>query len=306
MKWGRRAQRDQHTFGEYAQHYLDNAEIAFSTRNSYRDAINIYWLPTLHHRPLASVDFAELREIDLSIDWPSAKTRENALIPLRQIFKAALEDQLISVNPAIGFRRRRHQKPEPDPFTESEVATLLRWLDETPAGLYFRLAFGTGARTGELLALNWKDFDGETVSISKSIVRGREKASTKTYRARRVVLPSDLCCLLENQRQPSGSIVANQYGRRYQSGYHLNRWLRQASSKLGIRERSGPYPWRHTYASTGLSRGLPPAFLAKQLGHNVNVLLSTYGRWLPSDGDKALVEKLTQSWRLAEEREIRR
>ena len=146
----------------------------------------------------------------------------------------------------------------------------------------------------------WEDYDGESIQIEKSIVRGHEKSSTKTYRARRVLLATDLCELLDRKNRQTGPLVTNQYGRRYQSGYHLNRWLRRGCSALGIRERGGPYPWRHTYASTGLSRGLPPAFLARQLGHHVNVLLSTYGRWLPSEGDKALVEKLASSWQIAE------
>jgi integrase len=38
--------------------------------------------------------------------------------------------------------------------------------------------------------------------------------------------------------------------------------------------------------------GMNPAFIAQQLGHSVQMLLSTYARWLNSSGDRGEMEKL--------------
>jgi integrase len=38
--------------------------------------------------------------------------------------------------------------------------------------------------------------------------------------------------------------------------------------------------------------GLNPAFIAQQLGHSVQMLLSTYARWINSSSDWSEMEKL--------------
>lgn len=61
--------------------------------------------------------------------------------------------------------------------------------------------------------------------------------------------------------------------------------------KLGIRQRR-MYDTRHTYATMCLMSGMNPAFIAAQLGHSVQVLLSTYAKWINSPSDWAELEKL--------------
>lgn len=49
---------------------------------------------------------------------------------------------------------------------------------------------------------------------------------------------------------------------------------------------------RHTYATMCLMAGMNPAFIANQLGHSVQMLLSTYARWLNSTSDWTELQKL--------------
>ena len=63
----------------------------------------------------------------------------------------------------------------------------------------------------------------------------------------------------------------------------LNKKLREAHAKIGVRHRSGPYPWRHTYASIGLTCGADPAWLADQLGHSLQMFYNTYSKWIKSE-----------------------
>lgn len=51
--------------------------------------------------------------------------------------------------------------------------------------------------------------------------------------------------------------------------------------ELRIRYRPS-YNCRHTYATIAAMSGLNPAFIAQQLGHSVQLLLSTYARWINS------------------------
>jgi len=283
-------------FEQLAQAYLDALTVALSTRNSYRDALNIYW-SGLAGRDIASITTTELIALDDAIAWPSEKTRANALIPLRKCFDHAVSRGWIRDNPARALRQGKRRSGSPDPYSTQERDALLAWLDGTLAGPYFRLAFGTGARTGELLALQWEDYDGESLFIHRARVRGKVKG-TKTDTPRRVLLLPEARGILKRMARPihGGSIFRNQYGRPYQSGYHLNQWFRRAHKATGVRYRTGPYPWRHTYASLALSSGVRPSLVAAQLGHRVDVLLTVYGKYVPRHDDMAELSKMGALW----------
>lgn len=57
----------------------------------------------------------------------------------------------------------------------------------------------------------------------------------------------------------------------------LHHQWRPTLKALGIRYRP-PYNARHTYATMCLMAGMAPAFIAKQLGNSVQILLSRYAR----------------------------
>ncbi len=281
-------------FEAVAQEYLDNLEVAHSTRKSYRESLNIYW-HGLKGRDIAGISTQDLIALDDAIEWPSQKTRSNALIPLRRVFEYARSRGWVSGNP-VAMKAGKRTEGTPDPYTEEERHKLLNWLDGTLAGPYFRIAFGTGARTGELLALTWEDFDGASLWVNRSRVRGRLKG-TKTGKPRRVILLPDVITAINSIPRPihGGPIFRNQYDRPYQSGYHLNQWFRRAHKATGVRYRSGPYPWRHTYASHALSSGVRPVLVAAQLGHRVDVLLTRYSRYIPRDDDLRELQKMGTS-----------
>lgn len=285
-----------YSFKEVAQMYLDGLEVEHSTRNSYRDALNIHWAP-LGSRDIAEITAQELIALDDAKAWSTRKTRKNALTPLRGVFNFAIARGWILANPAMALKAGKTKKAEPDPYTIDERDRILEWLDGTLAGPYYRIAFGTGMRTGELLSLTWEDFDGQSLHVARSRVRGRLKG-TKTDKPRRVLLLPEVRTVLESMVRPihGGPIFRNQYGRPYQSGYHLNRWFRRAHDETGIRYRESPYPWRHTYASLALSSGVKPILVATQLGHRLDVLLGVYGKYLPRDDDMAELMKMGAEW----------
>jgi integrase len=67
-----------------------------------------------------------------------------------------------------------------------------------------------------------------------------------------------------------------------------------ALTALSIRERR-QYDTRHTYATMCLMAGMNPTFIANQLGHSVEMLLSTYAKWISSSSDWRELEKLPAS-----------
>jgi integrase len=111
-------------------------------------------------------------------DWAkkqtlSGKTINDIRSILYQIFKEAFLDDVINVNPIEKTRRSKVIQKEPEPFSENEMNKILSALEE-PYRQYFQLAFFTGMRTGELLALRWEDVDFKTkkIHVRKSISHG--------------------------------------------------------------------------------------------------------------------------------------
>ncbi|WP_224795714.1 hypothetical protein [Pseudomonas fluorescens] len=70
--------------------------------------------------------------------------------------------------------------------------------------------------------------------------------------------------------------------------------VQAALSELKVRARR-PYTCRHTYATMCLMAGMNPGFIANQLSHSVQMLLSTYTRWINSSEDWIELGKLEQS-----------
>lgn len=295
------AQTDSATFKEMAQAYLDQYGGAASTRTLYRQHLEIYW-SALARREVGTISRQDVLALDDSILWPSEKTRNNALTPLKGVFDHALSRGYVDHNPAHSLRARKREMPVVDPYTAEERDALLSALAETPAQFYFQVAFGTGARTGELLALSWDDYDGDSLWVERARVRKKLKG-TKTGKSRRVLLLPETVAVIEAQPRPiqGGPMFQTQYGKGYQSGTELNQFFRHAHAATGVRlrvDRTGKpakYPWRHTYASLALAAGVRPSLIAAQLGHRLDVLLSTYAKYIPRDDDAAELAKMTKS-----------
>jgi integrase len=134
---------------------------------------------------------------------------------------------------------------------------------------------------------------------------GEIAGRTKTGRDRYVLLndraihPLQLAKTYVERRQQGASRIKNtpyvfpsskgQEHVKETSNVH-HQW-RPTLAALGVRYRP-PYNCRHTYATICLMSGLNPAFIAQQLGHSVQMLLSTYARWLNSSSDWGELKKL--------------
>lgn len=92
----------------------------------------------------------------------------------------------------------------------------------------------------------------------------------------------------DNLEHRPGTHWSESFDDRDGSGRHL----RDADvPEPSIRYRR-PYNCSHTYETICVISGLNPAFIAQQLGHFVQRLLSTYARWINSTSDWGELDKL--------------
>lgn len=290
-----------------AQTYLNLADVSPNTRNEYRKALMAYWQPEFAAVPVDEITTADIRRALGAIEWRSNKTRNNALIPLRGVLDLCVQDELIQVNPADRIKNLKHQKPEIDPFTAEESELILAELYRRYTGeqeiyaIYFELAFWTGLRTSELIALRWDDVDWRagTINITKAQSKGRLNATTKTRTSREVLLNDRSMAALKKAKaltylQGQQVIVSPATGRGWISDKAPRVILTRTLRKLGIRHRPA-YNTRHSYATRCIMAGMNVAFIAQQLGHSVQMLLSTYGKWIHGEASRAEMSKLTQN-----------
>ncbi|WP_323831000.1 tyrosine-type recombinase/integrase [Pseudomonas sichuanensis] len=301
------------TFGEYAQIWLDSREIVQGTRNGYKSALNLYWVPYLALVRIDLITSTRLRQILSSVEWASPSVKRNALVKLSTILSSAVADGLISRNPASSLQLPKRTKKEIDPFTLDEANRIIAKLYEHPHwpsriyAAFFEFAFFSGIRLSEGLAImkDVIDLDKRTVRICRTIALGEVAERTKTGQERIVLLNERALHALEyameyaeRRKEGKGRVTETPFvfppsknAEYVKQTSDLHHQWRPILKELGIRYRP-PYNCRHTYATICLMSGLNPAFIAQQLGHSVQMLLSTYARWINSTSDWQELEKL--------------
>ena len=203
---------------------------------------------------------------------------------------------------------------KPPPLTSHQivpptVAEVQKLLSAAPRGLdlFLRLAANTGARRGEVLALQWQDFDlktGRVVirrSVSHTTASGLVVTEGKTGRKghRSIGLGKSIVKLLVSYREEQAAAAAENL-------LPEPRWL--------FSHDAGVTPWRpdyvtlafgrlrttlgldsvrlhdlrHFVATSMLSDGVPLATVSNRLGHaRTSTTLDRYSHWMPQQDQDA-------------------
>lgn len=137
----------------------------------------------------------------------ASRTQGKVLMRLRSLFKEAVSDQIIYVNPMDGIRRQKGNTPEAvGKALDFEQASRFRELGEELHALGLcRLwpalftALSIGLRRGEVMGLKWDcvDFDRGVIQIRRQLVQGKEgiklENELKTKASRRdIYMPDSL------------------------------------------------------------------------------------------------------------------
>lgn len=293
-----------HLFGAMAQTYLNTANVSENTRIQYRQILNRYWMPHFHNTDVRDIPPALIRKKVSEVEWSSNRLRNVAITPLRNVLEMCVDDGILERNPAEVIKNLRNKKPEVDPFTPEERELILNYMNRTYKGsyriyyLYFKFAFWTGMRISEIVALKWGDVDfiANKVAVNKSVVRGRERDTTKTNVHRFVLLNDEALDALKEMKQFSflqgdRIFVSPKHGKPWRGSNAPMKVLNQVFRKLGIRHRPA-YNTRHTYATFCIMAGADPSFTAGQLGHSVRTLFSTYAKWIDGEADALEMAKI--------------
>jgi integrase len=111
---------------------------------------------------------------------------------LRRALDQALKSGMIGTNPGLAVIRPKFKRKEMKTLSDSQVRTLLSYVEGGRFEVLFWLAVTTGLRQGELLGLKWSDVDwtGRKLGIQRQLQRlrgGLVFSEPKSAAGRRVI-----------------------------------------------------------------------------------------------------------------------
>jgi len=164
---------------------------------------------------------------------------------------------------------------------------------------FIRFMYATGARPGEIIALQWDDVDFERkiIKIYKTRMRDKE-GDTKTLASTREVdlLPQAEEALNDQKliTGEEGYIFVNSSKNPFYSHDIIGVNFQKLLTKCGVQARV-LYNLRHTFASQLISKGADIVWVSKMLGHkDVSITLKVYTKFIEEDDEKRFkkIEKM--------------
>lgn len=278
------------TLGEWCWRWLriagDSSGWSVNTRFAYRTHVN--YLRGLFDVPLTSVTRAQLQEAVASLTHTgvrefrqtdgsmarrplTARSIGRAVGTWRRAFADAIEDDLLTKNPAARLRVPRVENVESDAWSAAEARRLVEVARGRRFEIVVSLIVGCALRIGEVLGLRWDDLDHQTrtILIRRSGTRKIVSQHTKSRRVRALTLPPPVWAALLRHREaqyPGAEyVLEHKPGQRWT--YHtLRAALREMTAEAGI----PPYAFhagRHATATYLLASGVSEAEVARLLGH---------------------------------------
>ena len=292
--WGGRT-----AFGDYAREWQAVQVHRDTTTVQVNGNLRNHVLPYFGHRPLASIRPSEVQA------W--VKDRSAVLSPgtveviyryVSSIFRAAVDDRLIAVNPCRAIRLPRQQPKKVVPLETEQVLALVEAVPERYRALVV-FAAGTGVRQGEAFGLTLPHLDmlRRVVHIEQQLVllphRRPYLAPPKTPASHRTIpLPdvvisavaAHLATFPPNDQQ---LVFTNDQGlaisrTRFSEGV----WKRSVK-RAGLPSGTNFHGLRHYYASLLIRHGESVKVVQSRLGHaSASETLDTYSHLWPDSEDR--------------------
>ena len=241
----------------------------------------------------------------------SYNTINKILILLKKIFDTGIRKSLIDKNPVENLRKLPISKPNLK-FWSIEEFTKFRELireDEISYDLFFVIAFFTGMRMGEILALNWNDinFLTNTIYVTKTVyfVNNTSYINTTKTRSgtRNITINQKLAEMLKDwkvkQKEKLEEFTKNTDELQIIQSTPITITKNMIDKKFKqILERDNDlkkiriHDLRHSHASLLINQGEDYLVVKERLGHaSITTTIDTYSHLYPSK-QKKLANKL--------------
>lgn len=293
------------SLAHFLDRFLDEAKtLKKSSQISYKSSVKKLNALMATNKDIASFSRSDIEELyaKLNARAVSVSVASRLKMVLNSVFERACDEGLIPKNPM--YKKRLSNltpRKEAQPFSLDEIREILCACDElagqNPKAFWFKcacvVAFFTGLRSGELLALKWENIDFLSGKIYvKHTINRTGLTSPKTSSSLREIelLPivakelgayARACGICGSEGK--GFVFRDFAGKPFihTSGEWGELW-RSVLSLASLSYRRF-YNTRHSFASVMISKGENIMWVSKMLGHkNANITLNTYAKYVES------------------------
>ena len=226
----------------------------------------------------------------LTAGGASPSTVRNTLLPLRVVYRRALRDGLVAVNPCDGLDLPAVRSKRERAVSPAEAAALIAALDSGQERALWATALYAGLRRGELMALRWSavDLANGVIEVERAYdPKERAYVAPKSRAGRRRVpmagaLRDELLALRAHlDKQPAPDALVFGDGRRPFDDEAVAARAKAAWTAAEL-EPVGLHEARHTAASLMIAAGVNVKALSEFLGHaSITITLDRYGHLCP-------------------------
>ena len=241
----------------------------------------------------------------------SYNTVNKIMILLKKIFDTGVRKALINKNPVVNLRKLPINKPVLNFWSVEEFNEFRKLItdDEISYELFFTIAFFTGMRLGEILALCWNDINlsTNTISVTKTAYFVNNKNyinSTKTRAGTRTITINNKLSELLKKWQENQKIMLEEFTTDTDSlqviqsspitvtKNMVDKKYKQILSRNKKLKRIRIHDFRHSHASLLINNGEDYLVVKERLGHaSITTTIDTYSHLYPSK-QKSLAKKL--------------
>lgn len=283
------------TMAEFLAEWLSHAHASLeeSTFVHYRMLVRAHIIPELGRMRLDQLTPLVIQRFYRKLQEPGSNRRDknkglgskaikNIHGILHRALVMAVRWGLLTRNPADAVDTPKMTRSRVSAASPDELQQILEVVES--AGEWripLLIAIGTGMRRGEVLALQWQDYDptAKTLLVQRSrtqidtynvVLKG-----TKTDRTRVVLVNDSLAAELDRQRiqtsfnKPTDWICCDAEGKPF-IPKHLTRALESIVKSLGITVTL--HGLRHSHATTLIAAGVPVKTVSERLGHSTVVI----------------------------------
>ncbi|NTV13151.1 MAG: site-specific integrase [Desulfobulbaceae bacterium] len=293
-------QQENIPFGEVAEKWglIKSKSVKQSTWRGYRSTVNGHILPYFGDMPINNILPVDVENFRANLEV-GAKTKNNILIQLRDIFDLAFKNGYVKENIMLKVDNLRVDSGDIFPLSISEVKAFLDCV-HTDYRNFFAVAFYTGMRFGEMASLKWQNvlFDKKLLNIVETRVYGVEDVP-KTKKSKRhvdLLKPATEALRSQWQLKRDDFYVFHDKEGRLMTPDHVREVIwKPALVKAGIKYRPMAQT-RHTFATLMINAGEKLGWVQNQLGHaSLQMIYQHYYAWIPdsskNDGN-AFIEKM--------------
>ncbi|EMF0535483.1 site-specific integrase [Enterococcus hirae] len=309
-------------FDIYEEKYTHNLKPSYKI--SQKRLFENYVKPYFNNVPLKLIKKNQIYEFQQSLknqkparkDHLSPKTINMILIHLTKLFNIAIKEGFVFENPCTQVDKLKVSKKEIDFWTLEEFKLFISHIDKTKPylKLFYQVAFFSGMRAGEMIALTWEDIDfyHNKIRVNKSakLINGSYVTTEpKTKNSiRYITMNNKIISLLKQWKdmQPdflvknfqnvnTNDLLVFQYSKKHPSSDYFSKQIKKIIQKNDLDLKIiRLHDFRHSHVALLIHNNEKNTTIKERLGHaSITTTIDTYGHLYPNS-QKAMSDKFDE------------